>query len=122
MHDPLQEQGVVAEGRGRLAPGGHQGVGQVGGLVHQVHALAATAGRAVDPHAIVTAPQSSGGEDFSWYLEHVPGAMARLGVWSGHGPQLDIHQPTFDLDERALAVGTRVMTALALGLDGPEHA
>ena len=31
--------------------------------------------------------------------------MARLGVWSGRGPQLDLHQPTFDLDERALAVG-----------------
>ena len=53
--------------------------------------------------------QSGGGEDFSWYLEEVPGAMARLGVWSGHGPQLDLHQPTFDLDERALAVGVRVL-------------
>jgi amidohydrolase len=53
--------------------------------------------------------QSGGGEDFSWYLEEVPGAMARLGVWSGRGPQLDLHQPTFDLDERALAVGVRVM-------------
>jgi len=30
-------------------------------------------------------------------------------VWSGRGPQLDLHQPTFDLDERALAVGVRVM-------------
>ena len=38
--------------------------------------------------------QSSGGEDFAWYLEHVPGAMARLGVWPGHGPMRDIHQPT----------------------------
>ena len=54
--------------------------------------------------------QSLGGEDFSWYLEDVPGAMARLGVWSGRGPQLDLHQPTFDLDERALAVGVRVFT------------
>jgi amidohydrolase len=53
--------------------------------------------------------QSGGGEDFSWYLEEVPGAMARLGVWSGRGPQLDLHQPTFDLDERALAVGVRVL-------------
>ena len=35
--------------------------------------------------------------------------MARLGVWSGHGPQLDLHQPTFDLDERALAIGVRLM-------------
>jgi amidohydrolase len=53
--------------------------------------------------------QSGGGEDFSWYLEEVPGAMARLGVWSGRGPQRDLHQPTFDLDERALAVGVRVL-------------
>ena len=53
--------------------------------------------------------QSGGGEDFSWYLEEVPGAMARLGVWSGHGPQLDLHQPTFDLDERALGIGVRLM-------------
>jgi metal-dependent amidase/aminoacylase/carboxypeptidase family protein len=42
-------------------------------------------------------------------LEEVPGAMARLGVWSGHGPQLDLHQPTFDLDERALGIGVRLM-------------
>ncbi len=78
--------------------------------------------RTLGPDALADTAQSGGGEDFSWYLEHVPGAMARLGVWSGHGPQLDIHQPTFDLDERALAVGVRVMTALALGLDAPEHA
>ena len=61
-----------------------------------------------------TADQSSGGEDFAWYLEHVPGAMARLGVWSGHGPMRDIHQPTFDLDERALPVGVRTLVHAAL--------
>ncbi len=38
-----------------------------------------------------------------------PGAMARLGVWSGRGPQLDLHQPTFDIDERAMAVGVRFL-------------
>jgi metal-dependent amidase/aminoacylase/carboxypeptidase family protein len=65
---------------------------------------------AVGPDALTATRQSGGGEDFSWYLEDVPGAMARLGVWSGRGPQLDLHQPTFDLDERALAVGVRVMT------------
>ena len=31
-------------------------------------------------HSIEDTEQSLGGEDFSWYLEHVPGAMARLGV------------------------------------------
>ncbi len=64
---------------------------------------------AVDPEALADTRQSGGGEDFSWYLEEVPGAMARLGVWSGQRPQLDLHQPTFDLDERALAVGVRVL-------------
>jgi amidohydrolase len=64
---------------------------------------------AVSPDALADTKQSGGGEDFSWYLEEVPGAMARLGVWSGDGPQLDLHQPNFDLDERALAIGVRLM-------------
>ncbi|BAX91289.1 M20 family metallopeptidase [Mycobacterium shigaense] len=64
---------------------------------------------AVGPGVLADTRQSGGGEDFSWYLEEIPGAMGRLGVWSGQGPQLDLHQPTFDLDERALAVGLRVM-------------
>jgi len=64
---------------------------------------------AVGPEALADTRQSGGGEDFSWYLEEVPGAMARLGVWSGRGPQLDLHQPNFDLDERALGVGVKVL-------------
>jgi len=64
---------------------------------------------AVGPDVLADTRQSGGGEDFSWYLEEIPGAMARLGVWSGEGPQLDLHQPTFDLDERALAIGVRLM-------------
>ena len=64
---------------------------------------------AVGPDVLADTRQSGGGEDFSWYLEDVPGAMARLGVWSGDGPQRDLHQPNFDLDERALAVGVRVL-------------
>ncbi|ABG98037.1 MULTISPECIES: M20 family metallopeptidase [Rhodococcus] len=71
--------------------------------------------RTVGPDALADTPQSGGGEDFSWYLEEVPGAMARLGVWSGVGDQLDIHQPTFDLDERALGIGVRVLSSLVLG-------
>ncbi|TDZ83141.1 putative hydrolase YxeP [Mycobacteroides salmoniphilum] len=62
--------------------------------------------------ALAETTQSGGGEDFSWYLEEVPGAMARLGVWSGSGPQLDIHQPNFDIDERALGVGVRTLVHL----------
>jgi amidohydrolase len=64
---------------------------------------------AISPDTLADTRQSGGGEDFSWYLEEVPGAMARLGVWSGRGPQLDLHQPTFDVDERALGIGVQFM-------------
>jgi amidohydrolase len=64
---------------------------------------------AIGSDVLADTRQSGGGEDFSWYLEEVPGAMARLGVWTGRGPQLDLHQPTFDIDERALPVGVRVL-------------
>ncbi|GAC86261.1 putative amidohydrolase [Gordonia paraffinivorans NBRC 108238] len=70
---------------------------------------------AIGPDAIADTPQSPGGEDFSWYLEHVPGAMARLGVWDGIGPQVDLHAPNFDLDERALAIGVRTLAGVVLG-------
>lgn len=69
---------------------------------------------AIDPAAEVDTPQSPGGEDFAWYLERVPGAMARLGVWSGTGPQTDLHQPNFDVDERALALGVATLAGTVL--------
>ncbi|MDL9937148.1 amidohydrolase [Gordonia sp. ABSL1-1] len=69
---------------------------------------------AIGPEAIADTPQSPGGEDFSWYLEHVPGAMGRLGVWDGIGPQVDLHSPNFDIDERALTVGVRTFAGLIL--------
>ncbi|HET9256224.1 MAG TPA: amidohydrolase, partial [Pseudonocardiaceae bacterium] len=64
--------------------------------------------------ALTGTDQSSGSEDFAWYLEHVPGSICRLGVWSGEGAQHDLHQATFDLDERALPLGVRLMAHTAL--------
>ncbi|MFG3152765.1 M20 family metallopeptidase [Streptomyces sp. NPDC048219] len=59
--------------------------------------------------------QSLGGEDFSWYLEHVPGAMARLGVRPpGERTVRDLHQGDFDVDEHAITVGVEMFTAAAL--------
>ncbi|OZM75052.1 N-acyl-L-amino acid amidohydrolase [Amycolatopsis antarctica] len=76
--------------------------------------LRAGAEAALGDDALAGTEQSSGGEDFGWYLEHVPGAFARLGVWPGDGPMRDLHQPTFELDERALLTGTRLMVHSAL--------
>jgi len=64
--------------------------------------------------------QSLGGEDFSWYLEHVPGSMARLGVRTpGERTVRDLHQGDFDADESAITVGVELFTAAAL-LDAAE--
>jgi amidohydrolase len=57
--------------------------------------------------------QSMGGEDFAWYLEAVPGALARLGVRHRDGLPFDLHQGTFDIDEDALEVGVRYTVELA---------
>jgi amidohydrolase len=69
---------------------------------------------AVGDEGLVGTEQSSGGEDFAWYLEKVAGSYARLGVWPGEGPRGDIHQPTFHADERALPVAVRVLVNAAL--------
>ncbi|MFF1678303.1 amidohydrolase [Streptomyces sp. NPDC058256] len=72
-------------------------------------------------HSIEDTEQSLGGEDFSWYLEHVPGAMARLGVRTpGERAPRDLHQGDFDADESAITVGVELFTAAAL-LDGASR-
>ncbi|RDG35952.1 amidohydrolase [Streptomyces corynorhini] len=69
-------------------------------------------------YAIEDTEQSLGGEDFSWYLEQVPGAMARLGVRRpGSQDRYDLHRGDFDVDERAIEVGVELFTAAAL-IDG----
>ncbi|MEV5092555.1 M20 family metallopeptidase [Streptomyces griseoincarnatus] len=65
--------------------------------------------------AVEGTEQSLGGEDFSWYLERVPGAMARLGVRTpGERVVRDLHQGDFDVDEHAITVGVELFTAAAL--------
>ncbi|MEU7045334.1 amidohydrolase [Streptomyces varsoviensis] len=67
------------------------------------------------PSSIEDTEQSLGGEDFSWYLEQVPGAMARLGVRRvGDTVRRDLHCGDFDVDESAIAVGVELFTAAAL--------
>ncbi|MEN0020914.1 MAG: amidohydrolase [Planctomycetota bacterium] len=60
-----------------------------------------------------------GGEDFSYYGLHVPACFFTLGLTPGHEgfglasvPQL--HQPTFDFNDDAIALGVELMVRLAL--------
>ena len=62
----------------------------------------------------VAAHQSLGGEDFGWYLDRVPGAMARLGTRTPGGPTYDLHQGNLRVDERATAIGARVLANAAV--------
>ncbi|NUR94193.1 MAG: amidohydrolase [Kribbellaceae bacterium] len=65
--------------------------------------------------AVAQTDQSLGGEDFAWYLEHVPGAMARLGVRPPtQESAADLHTPGFNPSEEAITLGTTVLTSTAL--------
>ncbi|MAN49203.1 MAG: hydrolase [Flavobacteriales bacterium] len=52
---------------------------------------------------------SLGAEDFAEFLNEVPGAMFRLGVSSNNGCA-PLHSSRFDPDEKAIAVGIKVIT------------
>jgi amidohydrolase len=100
-----------------------RGVPPVVNEATSVAMLRRAAAAALGPYAVDDTEQSLGGEDFAWYLDHVPGALARLGVRApeADGDFLDLHQPTFDVDERSLAVGVRLLAHAAVtALSGSE--
>ena len=80
--------------------------------VTQVLRRAVTA--AVGPQGVASTSQSLGGEDFAWYVEAVPGAMGRLGTRTPDGVTYDLHQGNLRVDERAIAVGAKVLACSAL--------
>ncbi|HEX9030591.1 MAG TPA: amidohydrolase [Streptosporangiaceae bacterium] len=83
--------------------------------------VAAAADRVLGADSITPAPQSMGGEDFAWYLESIPGSLFRLGTRRpGSVEEVDIHQPLFDVDERCISVGVKMMAAVALTAIGGQ--
>jgi amidohydrolase len=83
------------------------------------------AGEVVGPDALdeIRLP-SMGGEDFAGYLEEAPGCLLRLGVAGEDGPAPHLHSPAFDIDERALAIGARILarSAVLMALDSAPAA
>jgi amidohydrolase len=75
--------------------------------------LRAAALETVGSDHVVMSQQSMGGEDFGWFADVMPIALARLGTHGGGAP-LDLHRGTFDVDERAIGVGVRLMARTAL--------
>ena len=50
-----------------------------------------------------------GAEDFPEFLKHAPGAMYTLGTRIEGREIFELHHPRFDIDERALPIGTAVL-------------
>jgi amidohydrolase len=76
--------------------------------------LRAAAELMLGPQASTPTAQSLGGEDFAWYLQEVPGAMARLGTRTPGGRTYDLHQGDLVVDERAVGIGARLLQGVAM--------
>lgn len=56
---------------------------------------------------------SMGSEDFSYYLEAMPGCYVRFGACEAGCENIPLHSPSFDFDEEALKVGAAYFDAVA---------
>ncbi|MBY6092287.1 M20 aminoacylase family protein [Maritimibacter alkaliphilus] len=72
--------------------------------------LAAAAAREVAGEGAVTTDMvpTLGGEDFSFMLNEVPGAMIKIG----NGPSADLHHPLYDFNDDVIAWGCSYWTTL----------
>jgi amidohydrolase len=80
----------------------------------------ALAEREIGSERVIEAPRLMGAEDFSYFAERVPAAFFTVGSNGGPDSAWPHHHARFDLDERALATGVAILTALAL--DAPVNA
>jgi amidohydrolase len=108
-------QGIVAPYNVRAQVFYERNVPPVENEASSIAILTAAVGATEGPESVVTTERSLGGEDFSWYLAGIPGALARLGVRPAQASvEVDLHQGLFDADERAISVGARVLAAAVL--------
>jgi len=83
-----------------------------------VEILRGAALAAIGPDAPRSTLQSLGGEDFAWYVQKVPGAMARLGTRTPGGATYDLHQGNLIVDEEAV-IGAATLLAVTATTAGP---
>ncbi|QJA05566.1 amidohydrolase [Thermosulfurimonas marina] len=70
--------------------------------------------RILGPEGLVRQPHPSlGGEDFSFYLQQVPGCFVRFGAQKKGHEHVPAHSPRFDFDERVLPIGARFLAEVA---------
>lgn len=78
--------------------------------------MARAAVAAGGPGVVRDTQHSWGGDTFGWYQGLVPGCYARLGThWPGRPDRLDLHRPTYDIDEKAIPFATKTLVLAAMG-------
>lgn len=66
-----------------------------------------------DVNVVPLEKASMAGDDFAYFCEQVPGSYFKLGV-GNETAKYPIHSPKFQADEKALSIGTAVLTQAAL--------
>lgn len=91
----------------------HQGVAPVVNDDSIVKTVCSILAENMGEDVVVSTETSMGGEDFSAYLDIVPGAMFRLGSQSGGG---DLHSASFKVNEASIGFGIRAGVVGLLGM------
>ncbi|PTL78721.1 M20 family metallopeptidase [Vitiosangium sp. GDMCC 1.1324] len=72
--------------------------------------------QALGADCVLPMPPSLASDDFACFLQQRPGCYFMVGsAGADAATQFPLHHPRFDLDERALTVGTRLLVGIALG-------
>ena len=72
-------------------------------------------------HVQTIAKPSMGCEDFANYLDHVPGSLFRLGCMPPRRSAPPLHAPDFDIDERALVIGAKILARSVVNYFDPSR-
>jgi len=76
--------------------------------------VARVAAQLVGEAAVLTSARTLGGEDFSFFLQRVPGCFAWVGSQNpSKGLDAPHHSPRFDIDEAAMPTGVELLHRIA---------
>ncbi len=80
-----------------------------------VNVFNTVARRALGAERVIDVPQPvMGGEDFAFYGQRVPACFFVLGLVPDGGTMAELHQPTFNFNDDAIATGVEMFCQLAL--------
>jgi amidohydrolase len=66
------------------------------------------------PENVGEIEKTLGAEDFGEFMKHAPGAMFTLGTQKKGHEEFLLHHPRFDIDERAMPIGTAILAETAI--------